>query len=96
MRAKPQAIAIEYGEQRAPVVIARGEGELAQAIIRHAEENGIWIAQNPELVALLARVDVDREIPPELYSAVAVILAWVYWLRGLDAKGRSYKEPNKG
>ena len=96
MRAKPQAIAIEYGEQRAPVVSARGEGELAQAIIRHAEENGIWIAQNHELVTLLARVDVDREIPPELYTAVAVVLAWVYWLRGLDAKGRSYKDTHTG
>lgn len=81
---KPKAVAIEYGEHRVPIVIARGEGEVAKAILRHAEENGIWITQNANLVALLSRIDVEREIPPELYKAVAVILAWVYWLKGLD------------
>ena len=82
--ARLQAVALEYGLNPAPVVVARGEGELAQAIIRRAQEQGIWIAQDAQLVALLSRVDLEQEIPPELYTAVAVILSWVYWLRGMQ------------
>lgn len=79
-----QAVALEYGLNPAPVVVARGEGEMAQAIVRRAQEQGIWIAQDAQLVALLSRVDLEQEIPPELYTAVAVILSWVYWLRGMQ------------
>ena len=78
-----KAVALEYGQNAAPVVVARGEGEIAREILRRAEEEGIWIAQDEQLVALLSRVELEREIPPELYTAVAVILSWVYWLRGL-------------
>ena len=78
-----QAVALEYGQNPTPVVVARGEDEVAREIIRRAEEEGIWIAQDPQLVALLSRVELESEIPPELYTAVAVILSWVYWLRGL-------------
>lgn len=78
-----KAVALEYGQNTAPVVVARGEGEMAREILRRAEEEGIWIAQDEQLVALLSRVELEREIPPELYTAVAVILSWVYWLRGL-------------
>lgn len=78
-----QAVALEYGLNPAPVVVARGEGELAREILRRAQEQGIWIAQDPQLVALLSRVELEQEIPAELYTAVAVILSWVYWLRGM-------------
>jgi flagellar biosynthesis protein len=86
---KSKAVAIEYGSKNSPSVIAKGEGEIAKAIIRYAEENGIWITQNSNLVALLSRIDVEHEIPPELYKAVAVILAWVYWLKKLDINGKT-------
>jgi len=76
-------VALEYGLNPAPVVVARGEGELAREILRRAQEQGIWIAQDPQLVALLSRVELEQEIPAELYTAVAVILSWVYWLRGM-------------
>lgn len=79
-----KAVALEYGLNPAPVVVARGEGELAQTIIRRAQEQGIWVAQDAQLVALLSRVELEQEIPPELYTAVAVILSWVYWLRGMQ------------
>ncbi|NBQ92091.1 MAG: hypothetical protein EBS47_11370 [Betaproteobacteria bacterium] len=79
-----QAVALEYGLHPAPVVVARGEGELAREIMRRAQEQGIWIAQDAQLVALLSRVELEQEIPPELYTAVAVILSWVYWLRGMQ------------
>jgi flagellar biosynthesis protein len=77
-------VALEYGQNPAPIVVARGEGDLAREILRRAQEQGVWIAQDAQLVALLSRVDLEREIPPELYTAVAVILSWVYWLRGLQ------------
>ena len=82
--AKFRAVALEYGQQPAPVVVARGEGEVAREILRRAQEEGIWVAENPQLVALLSRVELEQEIPPELYTAVAVILSWVYWLKGLQ------------
>lgn len=79
-----QAVALEYGLNPAPIVVARGEGDLAREILRRAQEQGVWIAQDAQLVALLSRVELEQEIPPELYTAVAVILSWVYWLRGLQ------------
>jgi len=48
------------------------------------------------LLALLSRLDVDEEIPQELYTAVAVVLSWVYWLRGMrpgDEKAEPLVEP---
>lgn len=78
-----QAVALEYGQNPAPVVVARGEDEVAREIIRRAEAEGIWIAQDPQLVALLSRVELEAEIPPELFTAVAAILSWVYWLKGM-------------
>ena len=95
MKTTQQAVALEYGEHKTPIVVARGEADLAQEIIRYAEENGIWIAQDPQLVALLSRVDVNREIPPELYTTVAVVLSWVYWLRGLNACGHPKSSANR-
>jgi flagellar biosynthesis protein len=89
-----QAVALEYSLHPAPVVIARGEGNLAREILRRAQEQGVWIAQDPQLVALLSRVDLEREIPPELYAAVAVILSWVYWLRGLQPGDEGREQRN--
>lgn len=82
--ARLQAVALEYGANPAPVVVARGEGDLAREILRRAQEQGVWIAQDAQLVALLSRVELEQEIPAELYTAVAVILSWVYWLRGMQ------------
>jgi flagellar biosynthesis protein len=41
------------------------------------------VAEDPQLLALLSRLEVGEDIPPELYTAVAVILSWVYWLKGM-------------
>jgi len=41
------------------------------------------VTEDPQLLALLSCLNVDQEIPPELYTAVAVILSWVYWLKGM-------------
>jgi flagellar biosynthesis protein len=78
-----QAIALEYGQRKTPVVTAKGDDDLAQKIIDEAQRHGIYVAEDPQLLALLSRIDLDKEIPPELYTAVAVILSWVYWLKGM-------------
>lgn len=79
-----QAIALEYGSRKVPIVTAKGEGELAQRILAQAQEAGVHVAQDPQLLSLLSQLEVDQEIPGELYTAVAVILAWVYWLKGMQ------------
>lgn len=78
-----EAIALAYGKRQTPIVSAKGEDELAQRIIEEALSHGVYVAQDPQLLALLSRVDLDKEIPPELFTAVAVILSWVYWLKDM-------------
>ena len=75
------AVAIKYEPEvnRAPVVLAKGEDYLAQKIKEAAKENHIEIVENKPLARMLyANVDIGSEIPPELYQAVAEILAMVY------------------
>jgi flagellar biosynthesis protein len=79
-----EAIALEYGRRKTPVISAKGQDDLAQKIIEEALKHGVYVAQDPQLLALLSRVDLDAEIPPEMYTAVAVILSWVYWLKGMS------------
>ena len=52
-------------------------------MIAQAKLHGVYVTQDPVLLGLLSRLDVDEEIPPELYTAVSVILSWVYWLKGM-------------
>ncbi len=79
-----EAVALAYGERPAPVVTARGHGEVAERIVAEAQRQGVHVAQDPALLAMLSKVDIDQEIPPEVYTAVAVVLSWVYWLRGMQ------------
>ena len=79
-----EAIALEYGERQTPVVTARGTDEVADRIIAEARRQGVHVAQDPALLSLLSRVDIDQEIPPQAYTAVAVVLSWVYWLKGMQ------------
>ena len=75
------AVAIKYEPEvnRAPVVLAKGEDYLAQKIKESAREHNIEIVENKPLARMLyANVEVGNEIPPELYQAVAEILAMVY------------------
>ncbi len=75
------AVALTYGSgDGAPRVVARGRGLLAEEIIRRANENEVFVHQSTELVALLMQVELDREIPPSLYTAIAELLAWLYRL----------------
>lgn len=75
------AVALAYQSgNRAPRVVAKGRGILAETIIERAREAGVYVHESPELVSLLMQVDLDQHIPPELYRAVAEVLAFVYWL----------------
>ncbi len=76
-----EAVALAYRQtDAAPRVVARGKGLLAEEIIARAREHGVYVHQSPELVALLTQVDIDEHIPPQLYLAVAELLAWLYRL----------------
>ena len=82
-----KAVALTYKEgQYAPEVVAKGEGVTAEAIIALAKQTGVHVHESPALVALLMQVDLDRHIPPELYVAVAELLAWLYRLENRDFK----------
>lgn len=75
------AVALKYAPgDAAPLVVAKGRGLIAAEIIARAQEHGVFVHQSPELVALLARVDLDDQIPPALYVAVAELLAWIHQL----------------
>jgi flagellar biosynthesis protein len=76
-----EAIALAYLQtDAAPRVVARGKGLIAEEIIARAHEHGVYVHESPELVALLTQVDIDQNIPPQLYMAVAELLAWLYRL----------------
>ncbi len=83
MGPRRQAIALEYGGHPTPVVTAKAQDELAIAMIAQAREHGVYVTEDPKLLAMLSRLNVDEEVPPELFTAVAVILSWVYWLKGM-------------
>ncbi len=83
----PTAVALAYREgQIAPKVVAKGRGLIAEEIIKRAKEAGIYVHESSELVSLLMQVDLDDRIPPQLYVAVAELLAWLYRLEREEAK----------
>jgi flagellar biosynthesis protein len=79
-----QAVALEYGRNKAPLLTAKGDDELARRIVAEAKKQGVYVAEDPRLLAMLSRLDVGQEIPEDMFTAVAVILAWVYWLKGMQ------------
>ena len=78
-----KAVSLAYGKNPVPVVTAKGEEDLAWRMIEEARKQGVFISEDPQLLALLSRLNVDEEIPRELYTAVAVVLSWVYWLKDM-------------
>ena len=81
------AIALEYGKREAPSILAKGEGDDAMSIIEAAFDLGLPVIEDEALQRLLSGVEIGDEIPESLYRAVAVVLAWVFWLRGDDPTG---------
>jgi flagellar biosynthesis protein len=84
-----RATALRYTEgSAAPEIVATGRGEIARKILDTAEEAGVPVRRDPALVEALAKLDVGREIPPELYVAVAEALVWAYRLDAKASRGR--------
>ena len=79
---RDRAVALRYGGTGAPTVTASGQGHVAERIRALAEEAGVPVRRDPALVQALASLEVGREIPEELYMAVAEVLAWAYALDG--------------
>ncbi|MEW9581092.1 EscU/YscU/HrcU family type III secretion system export apparatus switch protein [Paraburkholderia sp. DGU8] len=88
------AAALVYDAQSsdpAPRVIAKGYGLLAEMIVQRAKEAGLYVHEAPEMVSLLMQVDLDARIPPQLYQAVAELLAWLHRL-----ESGAHEEPVHG
>jgi len=80
---RSSAVALRSDANDAPPrVIAKGYGTLADAIIRTAQVHGLYVHAEPELVGLLQQVDLDAHIPPQLYTVVAELLAWLHGVEG--------------
>lgn len=76
------AVALKYDGKNAPKVTAKGEGFTAQQILAIAEKHGVPLQTEPELARVLAHIPLGDEIPPELYIAVAEIIAFAYFISG--------------
>ena len=75
-----KSAALAYSGEGAPVLVAKGAGEIARAIIEVARAHDVPIVQNDQLTELLCQVALGEEIPPNLYVSVAEVLAFVYRL----------------
>jgi len=77
---KKEAVALKYNKEKnkAPLVTAKGKNATAQKIIQIAKENGVAIKKDEDLVQLLSKVELDSEVPPQMYKAVAEIFSFVY------------------
>lgn len=77
-----KAAALKYDDKinNAPKVVAKGKGDIAKNIIKIAQENNLPIRKDEDLIELLSQVEIDKEIPPEMYKAVAEIFSFIYRL----------------
>ncbi len=81
-RSHPQAVSLKWDGKGAPKVTAKGHGDVAERIIEIAKQHQIPLSEDKALVSVLSGVELGTEIPPELYVAVAEVIAFAYRLRG--------------
>ena len=88
MDKQKKAVALKYnkGKDRAPKVVAKGKGYIAEKIIETARENNVPLYEDKNLSQVLEALDLDTEIPSELYRAVAEVLAFAYIVSGKKPK----------
>lgn len=86
-----KAVALKYApsQTKAPVVVAKGKGAVAESILNKAKESGVPVQEDASLVEVLSKLDIQQEIPSELYQLVAEILSFVY---RSDRKAREWRE----
>ncbi len=75
-----QAVALHYNREKddAPKVTAKGRGKVAENIIALARKHDIPVKDDPDLIEILSSLDLDQEVPPDIYVVVAELLAFVY------------------
>lgn len=78
MKQKAAALRYDTKKENAPRVIAKGEGEAAKNIIKIAELNNLPIKKDEDLIELLSKVEIDKEVPEALYKAVAEVFSFIY------------------
>ena len=89
-----RAVALAYAAgSSAPTVVAMGRGLVADQIIARAKDAGVFVHESKELVSLLMDIDLDGQIPPALYRAIAELLAWLYNIESAQQLGRAHGEP---
>ena len=79
-----RAAALKYDQAKnmAPRVVAKGKGHIAEQIIQVARESGVPLLEDPNLANVLEAMELESEIPAELYRAVAEVLVFIYRLNG--------------
>jgi len=82
MDKSPKAVALKYDQKKdkSPRIIAKGRGEIAEKIIAVAKANNVPMYEDKSLIQVLEALELETEIPPELYRAVAEVLAFIYRL----------------
>ncbi|OLO08266.1 flagellar protein FhlB [Salinicola sp. MH3R3-1] len=90
--ARRRAIAMAYSGERtdAPRVVAKGYGNVADRIIELGQQEGVFVHDSPELVALLMQVDLDARIPESLYQVVAELLVWIGQIDSAATSGHQH------
>ena len=91
---RKRAIAVKYDvdKDRAPKILAIGQGRIADMILEIAEEHKVPFYEDNSMAALLSKLEISREIPPELYKMVAEVLAFVYQLGKLRDQRKKLKK----
>jgi flagellar biosynthesis protein len=80
MPKKAAALRYAQGRDQAPRVVAKGQGKIAEKIVSLAHQHNVPLVADQNLMQMLEALDVDTEIPAELYQAVAEVLVFVYRL----------------
>lgn len=86
------AVGLEYGQTQTPSIVLNTSDQDALMVLEEAKRLGIPISHDPQLVGLLSQLEVGEEIPETLFVSVAVVLSWVYWLRGLTPDDGSLRD----
>lgn len=77
-----RAVALEYGSNPVPLIVATGREIVASEIVAEANRQGVPVMRDPLLAARLSDLPIGTAIPEDVYRAVAVVLSWVYWMEG--------------
>lgn len=88
-----KVVALKYDEVSAPTLSAKGDNEIAEEIIRLANEHQIPLYENSELVSILSKLELGEEIPEVLYRVIAEIIAFAYYLQGKTPENFKPSEP---